>query len=106
MLDENKDWLSQEIKYESKISAWDFDEPNKIKKAHEDNCPRENLANQHIKAHQGNERFEKIETRLMNKNIKTSSMQYKQTKNVMSVFIFFIIMVLVSIVSTLIALFN
>ena len=51
MIDQEKDWLTQEIRYESKISAWDLDEPKKVRKSHEDNCPREKVAIEHVKVH-------------------------------------------------------
>ena len=45
------DWLYQEIKRESKISAWDFDEGSKIKQAHEDHCARERVRREHEEVH-------------------------------------------------------
>lgn len=45
------DWLYQEIKRESKISAWDFDEGNKIKQAHEEHCAREKVRREHEEVH-------------------------------------------------------
>lgn len=45
------DWLYQEIKRESKISVWDFDEGNKIKQAHEEHCAREKVRKEHEEVH-------------------------------------------------------
>lgn len=54
MKDPKDNWLKREIEREKKISAWDLDEPNKVRINHEENCPREKLAVEHIKIHEGN----------------------------------------------------
>jgi len=58
------DWLAKEIKRESKISAWDFDEGKRVRSEHEEdcdakavaleheeNCEAEEVAQEHIKKH-------------------------------------------------------
>ena len=45
------DWLYQEIKRESKFSAWDFDEGSKVKRAHEEHCAAENVRKEHAMVH-------------------------------------------------------
>ena len=65
-----KDWLAEEIKYESKISAWDLDEPRMVRMQHEKDCPRKKVEKQHIKIHSGNERMSQIQSRLINKKSK------------------------------------
>lgn len=97
MLDEEKDWLAQELKYESRISAWDLDEPNKIKRYHEDNCPREKLAEEHIRMHDGNEKGRTIQARTIKSNIMQNSEQSTQAKrlaNIISIFVVFMFLVM------------
>ena len=104
MIEPEKDWLAQEIKYESKISAWDFDEPNKVKKMHEDNCPRESLAQKHIEVHQDNEHISTIQSRFIDGN--NTNLQSKQAQKVIYVFIFFVLTVMISFIATIIAIFE
>lgn len=85
MLDEEKDWLAQELKYESRISAWDLDEPNKIKRYHEENCPREKLAEEHKKVHDGNEKGSVIQARFIKSNIMQNSKQSMQAKRLANI---------------------
>lgn len=97
MLDDEKDWLTQELKYESRISAWDLDEPNKIKRYHEENCPREKLAEEHIEIHAGNEKGSTIQARTIKSNIMQNnkqSMQAKQIGNIISVLVVIIFLVI------------
>ena len=56
MIDNINDWLSKEIEREKKNSFWDLDEPNKIRKLHEENCSREKLRKEHLKVHEGNKK--------------------------------------------------
>ena len=82
MIDQEKDWLSQELKYESKLSAWDLDEPYKVKKAHKDNCPRENLAKQHSQIHEGNESGKQIQSRTIKSSASLNNAQSKQAQSI------------------------
>lgn len=81
MFDEEKDWLSQELKYENRISAWDLDEPNKVKKLHEDNCPREKLKNEHERVHEGVQSEKTIQSRVVKTNILANNKQSAQAKS-------------------------
>ena len=54
MKDPKDNWLKREIEREKRISAWDLDEPNKVRRSHEQNCPKEKLAVEHAKIHEGN----------------------------------------------------
>lgn len=66
MIDTEKNWLSEEIKRESRISAWDLDEPNKIRAMHETNCPRQKLAEEHIEVHEGQIQKENFQEKPVN----------------------------------------
>lgn len=81
MFDEEKDWLSQELRYESRISAWDLDELNKVKKLHEDNCPREKLKNEHERVHEGVQSEKVIQSRVVKTNPVVNNRQSVQAKS-------------------------
>lgn len=89
MIDEKKDWLSDEIKYESKISAWDMDEPGFVKRMHEENCPREKLSLKHIKEHSDNivHSSENI------KSVKEINFRNKQANDVARVFAIILVII-------------
>lgn len=76
MIDSNRDWLAQELKYESRVSAWDLDEPNKVKRSHEENCPRKKVEREHIKLHEAR----KQDYRALKTNTKVNNMESKQAK--------------------------
>ena len=63
------DWLYQEIKRESKISAWDFDEGSKIKQAHEDHCARERVRREHEEVHVKRVNSKQINNTVNNKQV-------------------------------------
>lgn len=86
MIDTEKNWLTEEIERERKISAWDLDEPNKIRTMHETNCPRQKLAEEHIEVH---------EDQINNENLRQQTINYsnKQQQKLLS-FIMTIIVVI------------
>lgn len=45
------DWLAKERKYEDSVSAWDFDEGKKLRKAHEEHCDSLQLKEGHRQRH-------------------------------------------------------
>ena len=49
--DRNSDWLAQEIKREKRVSPWDFDEGKKVRNEHEENCEKEEVAEEHRAEH-------------------------------------------------------
>lgn len=84
MVDNENDWLSKEVERERKRSFWDLDEPNKIRKLHEENCSREKLRKEHLKVHEGN----KKETKEYNT---TSDDDIKQKKIINTIAWFFVV---------------
>lgn len=72
------DWLAEQIKRESRISAWDFDEGKRVRSEHEqdcdaravalehaENCEAEEVAEEHIREH--NSRGQRTVTTSRNK---------------------------------------
>ena len=49
------DWLAQEIRRESRVSAWDLDDARRLKTEHEENCDVEDNAKVHRSEHRSGE---------------------------------------------------
>lgn len=50
-LNGSDDWLIKELEREKRVSAWDFDEAQKTKNDHAENCDRELVADKHHQKH-------------------------------------------------------
>lgn len=50
------DWLAKQRKDEEKVSAWDFDEGIKLKRAHQNNCEARKIKSDHEAKHKMYER--------------------------------------------------
>ncbi len=68
------DWLAKELAYESKHSFWDLDDSAfDLKKAHEQRCEADELAQKHADIHQEIHRITRSATRPVTKKTKRNN---------------------------------